>query len=119
MLGAIALGARVIEKHFTDNNLRHGPDHKFSMNFRTWKNMVEESRRLELSLGDGVKKIEKNEKQTAIVNEEHTTLLNKLRKEKKILDKHIFSIRPRLKILFHLTRKKKYWKNSKNKHQFR
>ena len=56
VLGAIALGARVIEKHFTDNNLRHGPDHKFSMNFRTWKNMVEESRRLELSLEMELKK---------------------------------------------------------------
>ena len=32
VLGAIALGARVIEKHFTDDNDRIGPDHAFSMN---------------------------------------------------------------------------------------
>jgi len=29
VLGAIALGARIIEKHFTDNNKREGPDHAF------------------------------------------------------------------------------------------
>ena len=29
VLGAVALGAKVIEKHFTDSNLRNGPDHKF------------------------------------------------------------------------------------------
>ena len=32
VLGAIALGARMVEKHFTENNNREGPDHKFSMN---------------------------------------------------------------------------------------
>ena len=107
VLGAIALGARVIEKHFTDNNLRHGPDHKFSMNFRTWKNMVEESRRLELSLGDGVKKIEKNEKQTAIVQLRAYYALKQIKKGEKILDKHIFPLRPRLKNSFSPDQEKK------------
>ena len=32
VLGSVALGARVIEKHFTDDNNREGPDHKFAMN---------------------------------------------------------------------------------------
>jgi N-acetylneuraminate synthase len=40
VLGAVALGARVIEKHFTDDNSREGPDHKFAMNPRTWADMV-------------------------------------------------------------------------------
>ena len=96
VLGAITLGARVIEKHFTDDNLRPGPDHKFSMNFKTWKNMVEESRRLELSLGDGKKKIEKNEKQTAIVQRRAYYALKQIKKGEKILDKFIFPLRPRL-----------------------
>ena len=51
VLGSIALGARVIEKHFTDNNNKLGPDHKFSMNPRTWKEMIEASRNLENSMG--------------------------------------------------------------------
>ena len=32
VLGAVAYGARVIEKHFTDDNSRSGPDHFFAMN---------------------------------------------------------------------------------------
>ena len=40
VLGACALGARVFEKHFTDDNDRIGPDHKFSMTPKTWKEMV-------------------------------------------------------------------------------
>jgi N-acetylneuraminate synthase len=67
VLGSIALGARVIEKHFTDDNKREGPDHKFSMNPRTWKEMVIASRQLEKSLGDGHKKLESNEKLSVII----------------------------------------------------
>ena len=37
------------------------------MNPQTWKLMVNETRNLERSLGDGVKKVEKNEKETVIV----------------------------------------------------
>ena len=65
VLGAIALGARVIEKHFTDDNSRTGPDHLFSMNPTSWRDMVERSRELEMALGDGVKTIEANEQETA------------------------------------------------------
>ena len=32
VLGAITLGARMVEKHFTNDNFKEGPDHKFSMN---------------------------------------------------------------------------------------
>ncbi len=67
VLGAIALGARVIEKHFTDDNSRVGPDHKFAMNPTTWREMVDRSMELFNALGDGVKRIEENEKQSVIV----------------------------------------------------
>jgi N-acetylneuraminate synthase len=64
VLGAVTLGARVIEKHFTDNIEREGPDHKFSMNFNTWKDMVSRTRELENALGGRLKKVEDNEKET-------------------------------------------------------
>ena len=67
VLGAISLGARHIEKHFTDDNNRSGPDHLFSMNPTTWREMVNRARRLELSLGSGVKKVEANEKETVVL----------------------------------------------------
>lgn len=67
VLGAIALGARVIEKHFTDDTSRAGPDHIFSMTPDAWKEMVNHARELEYALGSTNKKIEDNEKQTVIV----------------------------------------------------
>jgi hypothetical protein len=52
-LGAVALGARVIEKHFTDDSTRVGPDHGFSLDPIAWRAMVGDTRRLEEALGDG------------------------------------------------------------------
>lgn len=67
VLGAVALGARVVEKHFTDDNSRTGPDHGFAMNPKTWREMVDRTRELEQSLGDGIKRIEPNEQQSVQV----------------------------------------------------
>lgn len=67
VLGAVTLGARVIERHFTDSNEREGPDHKFAMNPENWARMVEETRLLERALGSPDKFIAANEQDTAIV----------------------------------------------------
>jgi sialic acid synthase SpsE len=67
VVGAVALGARVIERHFTDSNEREGPDHKFAMNPENWAKMVEETRLLERAMGSSDKFIAENEIQTAIV----------------------------------------------------
>jgi N-acetylneuraminate synthase len=67
VLGAVTLGARIIEKHFTDDNNRIGPDHLFSMNPKSWTEMVLRTRELENSLGNGVKKVENNEKETVVI----------------------------------------------------
>lgn len=69
VLGSVALGARVIEKHFTDDRSRPGPDHSFAINPQEWKKMVEETRLLESMMGDGIKKVEKNEEKTVIVQQ--------------------------------------------------
>lgn len=67
VLGAVALGARVIEKHFTDDNSRIGPDHPFSMTPKTWREMVDRTRELERALGSPDKRVNDNEKETVIV----------------------------------------------------
>lgn len=67
VLGAVALGGRVIEKHFTDDNDRVGPDHKFAMNPRTWADMVARTRELERAMGSADKFVAGNEKDTVIV----------------------------------------------------
>lgn len=67
VLGAVALGGRIMEKHFTDDTSRTGPDHKFAMDLRTWRDMMNRTRELEMALGDGIKKVEDNEIDTVVV----------------------------------------------------
>ncbi len=67
VLGAVALGARVVEKHFTDDNDRVGPDHPFSMTPKTWRDMVGRTRELERALGSADKVVAENERDTVVV----------------------------------------------------
>lgn len=67
VLGAIALGARVVEKHFTDDNSRVGPDHPFSMTPDSWREMVDRTRELERALGSSDKVVAGNEEKTVII----------------------------------------------------
>lgn len=53
---AVALGATVIEKHFTLDNTMEGPDHKASLEPQELKNMVIAIRNIEKALGNGIKK---------------------------------------------------------------
>jgi len=94
VLGAIALGARVIEKHFTDDNDRNGPDHKFSMTPKTWRQMVTASENLFNSLGDGVKRVEDNEKQTSIVQRRALYYTRDMNKGETIQASDVFPVRP-------------------------
>ena len=94
VLGAIALGARVIEKHFTDDNNRIGPDHKFSVTSKEWKEMVVAANKLYLSLGDGVKRIENNELQTALVQRRGLYFTKSLPVGHIIKAEDIFPLRP-------------------------
>jgi sialic acid synthase SpsE len=67
VLGGVALGARVIEKHFTDDTSREGPDHAFAMDPASWAAMVDNTRRLENALGSGDKTVSANEKETVVL----------------------------------------------------
>lgn len=67
VLGAVALGAAVIEKHFTDDNRREGPDHAFAMNPETWAEMIARTRELERALGSSRKFVADNEEETCLV----------------------------------------------------
>lgn len=54
-IAAVALGATVIEKHFTLDKSMEGPDHKASLEPKELKKMVESIRNIEKALGDGIK----------------------------------------------------------------
>ena len=88
------MGARIVEKHFTDNNNRQGPDHWFSMNPKNWRKMILNTRKLEKSLGDGLKKIEKNEINTVVLQRRSLRLTNNLRKGHILKKKDLISLRP-------------------------
>jgi N-acetylneuraminate synthase/N,N'-diacetyllegionaminate synthase len=54
-LGAVALGARVIEKHFTLDKSMPGPDHSCSADVEEFKKLVRNIRLMEAALGSGIK----------------------------------------------------------------
>lgn len=60
-IAAVALGATVIEKHFTLDKTMEGPDHRASLEPSELKEMVRCIRNIEQALGDGVKKLTKSE----------------------------------------------------------
>ena len=93
-LGAIALGARVIEKHFTNDNNQEGPDHGFAMNPQSWRDMVDRSYELLVSLGDGVKIVEKNEEQSKLVQRRCLRVNTNLKKGHTLLESDLISLRP-------------------------
>ncbi|MEG1801255.1 MAG: N-acetylneuraminate synthase family protein [Oscillospiraceae bacterium] len=95
VLGAIALGATVIEKHFTDDNDRIGPDHKFSTTPTQWAAMVKDANNLYNALGDGVKRVEENEKQTCIVQKRGLYLVRDIQKGEIISAQDLQPLRPR------------------------
>ena len=94
VVGAVALGARVIEKHFTDDNGRVGPDHKFAMNPTTWKNMVKSSIEVWEALGDGVKKVEENELNSRIVQQRSLFVKKDMKAGETITREDIIPLRP-------------------------
>lgn len=61
-IAAVALGATVIEKHFTLDRNMEGPDHKASLEPEELKAMVSAIRNIEKAVGDGVKKVTDSEK---------------------------------------------------------
>ncbi|HFU76630.1 MAG TPA: N-acetylneuraminate synthase [Arcobacter sp.] len=66
-IAAVAMGASVIEKHFTLDCSMEGPDHKASLEPDELKAMVKSIRNIEMALGDGIKEPSPSEKKNIIV----------------------------------------------------
>lgn len=60
-VAAVAMGACVIEKHFTLDRGMHGPDHRASLEPNELRQMVEQIRNVEMAMGDGVKAAARSE----------------------------------------------------------
>ncbi len=94
VLGALALGAHVFEKHFTDDNSRPGPDHGFAMNPRTWREMVDRAGELHRALGDGVKRVQDNERETAMLQRRCLRYTASLARGTRLQREHLVALRP-------------------------
>lgn len=66
-VAAVAMGAGIIEKHFTLDRTMEGPDHKASLEPAELKLMVEQIRHIEVAMGDGIKRPNKSEAENAKV----------------------------------------------------
>ncbi len=94
VLGAVALGAVVFEKHFTDDNSREGPDHRFAMNPKSWREMVCRAQEVYLALGDGVKRVEANENDTVCLQRRGLRYVRDLKKGHVLTKENLFPLRP-------------------------
>jgi sialic acid synthase SpsE len=94
VLGAVALGARIVEKHFTDDRGRIGPDHEFSMDPATWRDMVDRTRELEYALGNGIKRVEENERQTVVVQRRSLRATSDLSSGHRLRPEDLIPLRP-------------------------
>ena len=93
-IAAVALGATVIEKHFTlDRNLP-GPDHKASLEPAELKAMVASIRHIEQALGDGVKRVTDSEKDNISVARKSIVAACTIRKGEELTEDNLTVKRP-------------------------
>lgn len=93
---AVALGATIIEKHFTlDKNLP-GPDHKASLEPDELKAMVKAIRNIEIALGDGIKRPSASEQKNKQVARKSLVALNYIKKGETFSEQNLTVKRPGL-----------------------
>ena len=91
---AVALGAKIIEKHFTLDRKLPGPDHSASLIPQEFKKMVENIRNTELSLGNGIKKPSKSEKKNINIVRKSIVAKCKIKKGEKFTEDNLIAKRP-------------------------
>src|SRR5210317_127862 len=94
VLGAVALGARIIEKHFTDDVSKEGPDHHFSMTPLSWREMVEGTRDLEAALGSPTNVVADNEKEKVVIKRRGLRFARDMRAGETITAEDVVALRP-------------------------
>ena len=99
VLGSIALGGCVVEKHFTINKNDKGPDHPHSMDVNEFKTMVERVRLLETALGSSQKKVVEEEHETVYVQRRGLYAARDIGQGQIITADDIVELRPALGIL--------------------
>ena len=97
-IAAVALGATVIEKHFTLNKKDKGPDHPHSMEPAEFKFMVDSIREVEKAMGSTRKEVQKEESETVFVQRRCLYAKKDLKKGQVIREEDLDVLRPALGI---------------------
>ena len=93
-IAAVALGAKVIEKHLTLSKKLKGPDHRTSLDPKEFKFMVQSIRIVEKTLGNKIKKITKSEKKNIYIVRKSIVASTKIKKNEKFSNFNITCKRP-------------------------
>ena len=91
---AVALGATIIEKHFTKDKNLQGPDHKASLEPSELKQMVSNIRNIEKALGDGIKRIMPSESMNLLVVRKSIVAAESIKKGELFSEKNLTTKRP-------------------------
>ncbi len=95
-VAAVALGARIIEKHFTLNRHMAGPDHKISLTPAELKVMVTSIRHAEAALGDGIKRPSGKEEKNMPLIRKSIVAKNQIKKGEVFNERNLTVKRPGL-----------------------
>ncbi len=93
-IAAVALGAKVIEKHFTLDKTMAGPDHKASLEPDELKAMVDAIRNIESALGDGRKRVTESERPNIVVARKSIVASRPIAKGEMLTEENIAVKRP-------------------------
>lgn len=93
-IAAVAMGATVIEKHFTLDRNMYGPDHKASIEPDGLKAMISAIRNIEVALGDGQKKCSPLERNNIIVARKSIVAKRDIKRGEVLTEENITTKRP-------------------------
>lgn len=93
-IAAVALGAEVIEKHFTLDRMLPGPDHKASLEPNELKAMVDAIRNIEQALGDGQKHVSASEEKNKAIARKSIVAAKDIKKGEFLTEDNLTTKRP-------------------------
>lgn len=93
-IAAAAMGAAIIEKHFTLDKNMEGPDHKASLELDELKRMVESIRNIEKAMGDGKKAVSKSEEKNLNIARKSIVASCPIKMGEKLTEKNLTCKRP-------------------------
>lgn len=93
-IAAVAMGARVIEKHFTLDHNMEGPDHKASLEPDELKKMVDSIRNIEKAIGDGKKHVSDSERKNIAIARKSIIAARNIKKGELLTEDNLTVKRP-------------------------